>query len=169
MPEYIEKIRVTVRVSRPGEPIMDGIVSLSPHAQSHAGPETLLELLNAPLAMLPFQRLSDDAMLLLSRPDLQWLMAGPGVDPALVRPRTYRFTREERVRVRLRSGEEFEGLLQMEMPETINRASDYLNGPDSFFPLALRQGTVLIQKARAREIRLYESSPLPIPHEATDR
>src|SRR2546427_162691 len=128
MPEYIEKLRVTVRVSRPGEPVMDGICSLSPHSQFHSGPETLLELLNSPVAMLPFQRLSDDALLLLSRLDLQWLMGGPGVAPELFRPRSFRFTREERVCVRLRDGEELEGLLQMELPETINRASDYLNG-----------------------------------------
>ena len=169
MPEYIEKIHVTVRVSRPGESVLEGIVSLSPHSPSHAGPETLLELLNAPVAMLPFQRLSDDVTLLLSRADLQWLMAGPGVVPDLLRPLTFRFTREERVRVRLRGGEEFEGLLQMEMPEMINRASDYLNGPDPFFPLTTRQGILLIQKASAREIRLYDTSPLPVPDGTSDR
>ena len=168
MPEYIEKIRVTVRVSRPGEPVLDGIVSLSPHSRSHAGPETLLELLNSPVTVLPFQRLSDDAMLLISLADLQWLMAGPGVAPELVRPRTFRFTREERVHVRLRGGDEFEGVLQMEMPELINRASDFLNGPDPFFPLTTRQGILMVQKASAREIRLYDSSPLPLPSAAAD-
>jgi len=73
------------------------------------------------------------------------------------------------VRVRLRGGEEFAGLLQMEMPENINRASDYLNAPDAFFPLTTRQGIVLIQKASAREIRLFDSSPLPVPDAAADR
>jgi hypothetical protein len=67
--------------------------------------------------MLPFHRLADDAVLLLSRMDLQWVMAGPGIDPELLRPRTFRYTREERVRVRLRSGDELEGLLQMEEGE----------------------------------------------------
>jgi hypothetical protein len=166
MPEYIEKIRVMARVSRPGEPVLEGILSHAPHSQFHEGPETLLELLNLPVNMLPFQRLSDDATLLLSRLDIQWLMAGPGVAPDLVRPHAFRFTREERVRVRLRGGEELEGLLQMELPEMINRASDYLNGPESFFPLASRQGVFLIQHARTREIQLYDSSPLPVPYGA---
>ena len=169
MPEYIDKLRVTVRVSRSGEPVVEGVCSLAPESQFHSGPETLLELVNYPATMLPFQRLADDATLLLSRPDIQWLMAGPGVAPELVRPHTYRFTREERVRVRLSGGEELDGLLQMELPENINRASDFLNGPDAFFPLTTRQGTFLIQKARVREILLFDSSPLPLPDGAVER
>jgi hypothetical protein len=169
MPEYIEKIRVTVRVSRPGEPVVEGALSLSPHSEFHTGPETLLELLDPPAEFIPFHRLTDDAVLLLSRPDIQWVLAGPGVDPELVRPRTFRFTREERVRVRLRGGEELDGLLQMELPENVNRASDYLNGPERFFPLTTRQGAFLIHKAAVREVRLFDSSPLPLPHGDADR
>jgi hypothetical protein len=169
MPEYIEKIRVSVRVSRPGEPVLEGILSLAPHSQFHEGPETLLELLNSPLNMLPFQRRSDNATLLLPRLDIQWLMAGPRVAPDLVRPHVFRFTREERVRVLLRNGEDFEGLLQMELPETNNRASDYLNEPEPFFPLASRPGVLLIQKAHTHEIQLYDSSPLPVSDGAADR
>lgn len=169
MPEFIEKIRVTVRVSRPGEPVLEGTFSLAPSTEFHDGPETLLELLNSPTTMLPFQRLADDATLLLTRLDLQWVMAGPGVDPELLRPRSYRYTREERVRVRLRSGDELEGLLQMELPELMNRASDYMNGPEPFFPLTTRQGIFLIQKASARELRLYSSSPLPLPDGVPER
>ena len=168
MPEHIEKIRVTVRVSRPGEPVMEGALSLSPHSEFHAGTETLLELLDPPAGFIPFQRTADDAVLLLSRPDIQWVMAGPGVDPEQVRPRTFRFTREERVRVRLRDGEELDGLLQMELPENVNRVSDYLNGPERFFPLTTRKGVFLIHKAAVREIRLYDSSPLPVPDGAAD-
>jgi hypothetical protein len=162
MPEYIEKIRVSIRVSRPGEPVMEGVCSLSPDSPAHDGPETLLELVNAPITMLPFQRETDDAMLLLSRTDLQWVLAGPGVALELVRPASYCFTREERVAVRMRGGEELEGVLQMEMPENVNRTSDFLNGPEPFFPLTTRQGIFLVQKACTREVRLFDSSPLPI-------
>ena len=168
MPEYIEKLRVTVRVSRPGEPVVEGALSLSHHSASHGGPETLLELLDPPAGFIPFERAVDEAVLLFSRPDIQWVMAGPEVAPELVRPRTFRFTREERVRVRLRGGEELEGLLQMELPENINRASDYLNGPERFFPLTTRHGVFLVQKAAVREIRLFHSSPLPVPGAADD-
>lgn len=166
MPEYIDKLRVTVRVSRPGEPALEGTLSLLPHSASHAGPETLLELLDPPAGFIPFERSADDAVLLLSRPDIQWVMAGLDVDPDLIRPPAYRFTREERVRVALRDGDVLDGLIQMELPETVNRVSDYLNGSERFFPLMTRQGTFLVHKAAVREVCLYDSSPLPVDDRA---
>jgi hypothetical protein len=166
MPEYIDKLRVIVRVSRPGEPAMEGTLSLLPHSALHAGPETLLELLDPPEGFIPFERSTDDAVLLLSRPDIQWVMAGLDVDPDLIRPPAYKFTREERVRVALRDGDVLDGLIQMELPETINRVSDYLNGSERFFPLATRQGTFLVHKAAVREVCLFDSSPLPVEDSA---
>ena len=162
MPEYVDKLRVSVRISRAGEPAVEGTLSLSPHSAVHAGPETLLELLDPQAGFLPFERAADDAVLLLSRPDIQWVMAGPEVDPEIVRPPTFRFTREERVRVCLRDGDQLDGVIQMELPETLNRVSDYLNGTERFFPLTTRRGTYLIHKAAVREICLFDSSPLPL-------
>jgi hypothetical protein len=162
MSEYVDKLRVAVRVSRPGQPVVEGLLALSPHSGRQPGPETLLELLDPGTGFLPFERAADDAIVLLSRQDIQWVMAEPSVDRELVRPPAFRFTREERVRVCLRSGEDLDGLIQMELPEDLNRISDYLNGPDRYFPLATRRGTYLIHKAAVREIFLYEASPLPI-------
>ena len=166
MPEYIEKLRVTVRVSRPGEPPVEGVLSLLPASPFHGGPETLLELLGPSSGFIPFERVSDDTVLLISRTDIQWVMADLRVAPELVRPRTFRYTREERVHVRLRGGEELDGVIQMELPESINRTSDYLNGPERFFPLTTRQGVFLIQKTEVREVLLSNSSPSPLPDAA---
>ena len=168
MPEYIEKIRVTVRVSRPGEPAVEGAVSLATVSEFHSGPETLLELLNAPLRVIPFERQADHAMLLLNRHDLQWVMASPQVREELIRPQTFSFTREERVCVRMQGGAEMEGVLQMELPERLNRASDYLNGLEDFFPLSTQKGIFLIHKHHVRETRLFDSSPLPVPDGAAN-
>ncbi|MGH7730748.1 MAG: hypothetical protein ACRENJ_05785 [Candidatus Eiseniibacteriota bacterium] len=167
MPEYVDKLRVTVRVSRPGEPAVEGTLSLLPHSARHGGPETLLELLDPAAGFIPFERSSDDAVLLLSRPDIQWVMAGPEVDPDLIRPPAFRFTREERVWVSLRDGEVLDGLIQMELPENINRVSDYLNGPERFFPLTTRRGTFLVHKAAVRQVSLFDSSPLPLADAAS--
>ena len=162
MPEYVDKLRVTVRISRPGEPPVEGTLSLMPQSDHHAGPETLLELLDPSAGFIPFERSADNAVVLLSRPDIQWVMAGPRVDPELIRPPAYRFTREERVWVSLRDAEVLDGVIQMELPENINRVSDYLNGPDRYFPLTTRQGTFLVQKAAVREVSLFDPSPLPL-------
>jgi len=162
MPEYVEKLRVNVRISRAGQPVVEGLVSLSPHSAVRPGPETLLELLDPATGFLPFERSADDAVVLLSRQDIQWVMAGPEVEGDLVRPQPFRYTREERVRVTLRSGEDLDGVVHMELPEYLNRISDYLNGPERYFPLRTRSGTFLIHKAAVREILLHEGSPLPV-------
>ncbi|MBI1797833.1 MAG: hypothetical protein HYR74_12380 [Candidatus Eisenbacteria bacterium] len=166
MAEYIEKLRITVGISRAGEPDIEGCFSLSPLSEYHSGAETLLEFLNERHRVLPFQR-QDGVTMLLARHDVQWVFAGPGVPVDLVRPRSFRFTREERVRVRLCGGEELEGLLQMELPDPVNRASDYLNGPEDFFPLTARDGVYLIQKHHARETILFEASPVPVARSAS--
>jgi hypothetical protein len=50
----------------------------------------------------------------------------------------------------------------MELPEHLNRISDFINQTDDFFPLATRSGVLLINKARIASLRLFESSPPPI-------
>jgi len=162
MPEYVEKIRVAVKLCMSGQEPMGGQLSLSPSAQFHAGPETLLERLNAHDRVIPFHRSEDDAVLLVSRIDIDWVAPGRGVDAELVCPRTYIVTREERVRVCLQGGEEIDGLLRMELPEMLNRASDFLNAADDFFPIATKKGVCLVNKLRVSSTRVYESSPAPL-------
>jgi hypothetical protein len=141
---------------------MDGIISLAPQARFHLGPETILERLNAPDRVIPFLRSKDGAMLMLSRMNLEWVRPGPAVEPTLIGPGTYMVTREERVRVRFKSGNEVEGLLQMELPPDVNRCSDFLNGHEDFFALDTLKGVTLINKLEVLETRVYESSPLPV-------
>lgn len=162
MPEYIPKLRAAVRICQPGQEPVVGFLSLAPQAEFHAGPETLLERLNLRDRVIPFQRLEDDAMLMVSRLDLEWVAATSSVAPELVCPATYVITREERVRLRFKSGEEIEGLLQMELPENFNRASDFLNGSEDFFALVTKDGVRLVNKLAMLDLRVYESSPLPV-------
>jgi hypothetical protein len=163
MAEYIHKLRAAARVSEPGEEPLDGFFSLSPVTRTHRGPETLLERLNAPERVLPFHRAEDEAVLLLNRLEIEWVRPAPSVDPDRISPGTFQVTREERVRVRLASGETLEGVLRMELPEWINRVSDFMNGEEDFFPLACAEGMMLINKHHVAHVHLFESSPSPIP------
>jgi len=162
MPEYVSKLRAAVVVCQVGQEQMEGSLSLSPQAEFHHGPETILERLNARDRVLPFHRREDGAVLLLSRLALEWVAGGRGVGRELVCPRNYQVTREERVQVRFTSGNEMLGLLQMELPEMLNRASDFMNGEEDFFPLVTEQGAVLLNKHHVLHTRVYESSPLPL-------
>jgi hypothetical protein len=159
MSRYIEKIRVPVRLARIGAPPEPGFLSLSPQAELHEGPETLLERLNAEAHVVPFQLPESDAVLLVMSRHIEWVDAGATVDSRLVRRVSFRPTREEEVVVRLAGGESFEGVLAIEMPDELNRASDYLNGDESFFPLRMPGGTRLVNKQRVVDVLVRSSLP----------
>lgn len=162
MAEYVHKLRAMAWVSELGEEAIEGSFALTPQAQFHDGPETLLERLNAPDRVIPFECKDDDEILLLNRLEIEWVLPAPPTAPELICPPTYQVTREERVRLRLRSGETMVGLLRMELPEWFNRASDFLNSPEHFFPLITEQGVVLVNKLCVLSTRLYEASPEPV-------
>ncbi len=155
---YIEKIKVPVHIALLGEAAAAGSLSLAPYAEMHEGPETLLERLNTPTRVVPFHRTEDDAILLVNRVAIEWVSAGPEVQPIHVRPPAFMFTREERVRVRLIGGAAFEGVLAMELPQESNRTSDFLNSDEDFFPLTSPRGTLLVNKRRVLEVRVYGAS-----------
>lgn len=161
MTSYVEKIRVPVRVSQAGLPPIDGYLALGPQAEFHAGPETLLERLNNVSRVIPFQRAADERTLLLSRTDIDWVAADPAVASSLVCPPTYQVTHEEGVGIRLVGGESLEGKVQIELPEHLNRASDFMNGPEDFFPLVTPFGVLLVNKQRVSCFELYADSPGP--------
>ncbi|NOT33525.1 MAG: hypothetical protein HOP12_05060 [Candidatus Eisenbacteria bacterium] len=161
MPDFVSKIRVPVRVSRANEPPLDAVICLAPSAPVHSGPETILERLNAPDRVVPLEPVQGDAIMLVSRHDLEWVAPRPGVDLKLIGPATFRVTHQERVHVRMCSGERLEGVIQMELPDGYNRVSDFLNESDDFFPFATADGVMLVNKFAVREVALFEPSPLP--------
>jgi hypothetical protein len=156
---FVDKIRVPVRLARIGAPPEPGYLSLTPYCALHEGPETLLERLNAEVEVLPFQLPESDAVLLVMSRHIEWVDADAGVEAHLVHRATFRPTREEDVVVRLAGGESFEGILAIEMPDELNRASDYLNGDERFFPLRMPMGTRLVNKQRVVDVLVRSVLP----------
>ena len=99
--------------------------------------------------------------MLVTRQHLDWVEAAEDADPELVSPRPFMVTREEVVAVEWLDGTRFEGRLPMELPNDINRASDYMNSDDDFFPLVMDSGTLLVNKLRLRAVRIFSASPRP--------
>jgi hypothetical protein len=161
MAQYVEKMRVPVRVRLFGGEAFDGWLSVAPHSAIREGPETLHELLNSPVRVLPFILAEDESVMLLSREHLNSVEPTPEADPELVRPPHYLVTREEQVAVEWLDGHRAEGIIPMELPRDLNRASDYLNGDDDFFPLITADGTQLVNKLRLRGVRIFSESPRP--------
>jgi hypothetical protein len=161
MPQYVQKLRVPVQLARIGAPPLAGLVALFPHAEHHDGPETLLECLNASPRILPFQLTGDAAVLLITRDHVEWVEPDASVEQRLVRPVPYMATHEELVQVHMAGGLTLEGIISMEMPHEFNRPSDYLNGPEHFFPLRMQLGTRLLNKACVIAVRVRAATSVP--------
>lgn len=162
MAGYVEKIRVAVRLALRGLPPMEGFLSLEPGTRAHAGPETILEKFNSSTRVIPFHRAGDDAVLLVNRLDVEFVAAGDDVSMDYVLPRAFRVTHQERVRIRLTSGLELRGILRLELPDDLNRVSDYLNSSEDFFPLATPGEVLLVNKQHMSVARLFDASPAPV-------
>jgi len=161
-PSYVDKNLLPVRVVLPAAELIEGVVALSPTSPFRPGPETLLDMLNSGQRVLPVIRNADGAVVLVSRLAIEWIEVDHGVDLDLVRPQPYLVTREERVQVRQLDGRLCEGLVTMELPEHMNRVSDFLNLPEDFFRLETRTGTMVFNKTRIAGVRLYETSMPPM-------
>uniref|UniRef100_A0A832I303 Uncharacterized protein n=1 Tax=Eiseniibacteriota bacterium TaxID=2212470 RepID=A0A832I303_UNCEI len=161
IPEYVRKVRTAVRVALPGLDLLEGFISLAPRAEHHDGPQTILERLNGPDRFVPIQRSGERDVMLVNPLDIESVEPLGNVPLTLVLPPAFRITHEERVRVRFMSGRQVEGVLRFELPDELNRVSDFLNADEDFFALHLAHGTLLVNKRRISLTRLYEASPRP--------
>jgi hypothetical protein len=141
-----------VQLAIAGGPGVAGWMWLSRHSEFRGGPQTLLERLNERVRVVPV--VEQQATTLVTRALIEWAEPAPGVEAELVGPAAYSVTREEHARVRLRSGEVLEGVIEMEMPQGYNRTSDFINGEADFFALRSGDRTLLVNKQRVRHVRL---------------
>jgi hypothetical protein len=157
MTEYVLKRRTTVRVSHAGNDPLEGQFCLTVDSAELRRAETLLDLLNSQRRMVPFIRTGDRRVSLLTRANIDWVMADEDAPRELVYPPHFALGFEESVRVGFLDGREIEGTLQVELSPTQSRVSDFMNGTVDFFPVVTRLGTLLANKGRVREMLLIES------------
>jgi len=123
----------------------EGTLFLHLSAESHDGPETVLDRLNTPNRFMVLGVADDGPVVILNkaqiiRVDLPIEVgrkeAGEAIPVADV----------ESVRVRLINGEQLDGTIRVEGPVGRQRLSDFLNMPDAFLPLQGSAHLHLLQK-----------------------
>jgi hypothetical protein len=147
----IQKLRAAVRLSQPGESPLDGYLCLLPEVNGEQRPETILELLNSSRRVIPFLRPIDDSVVLLTRLNIDWAVAGAQVDPSWVMPVRSPATREQSVLLHFLDGSTMEGDVRWSSPGADIRLSDFLNSRQDFYPLVTRIGILMVNKNRVRE------------------
>lgn len=162
VPEYVEKLRIGVEIVTASGERLAGSIAVLPVAAFHDGPETLLDRLNAGDRVFPLEGGAPGGGVLLVNPhDVECVHPAPGTELELVRREHVGPPRAERVRVRLRSGTELEGLVRFELPPGFNRISDFLNGPEDFYALDTPDGVWIVHKGLVSSTRLFQESPRP--------
>ena len=161
MAEYVAKHRAFVRLSLPHQEPIAGELALNPNSALRDGPQTLLELLNSPHRTLPFER-ADGQVLLVTRLQIHYIAPGPDVPAEYVSPPSFVVSREEQVSLTFADGHNVTGRIQIELPDHLNRTSDFLNAADDFFALRTAGGVMLVNKACMRDMRVTQPSPRPV-------
>ena len=152
--QVIQKLRAPVRLSQPGETPLDGYLCLTPAVDGPSRPETILELLNSSRRVIPFLRVADDSVVLLTRLNIDWVVAGAQIDPEWVMPKRSPAMREQSVRLQFFDGRTMEGDVRWPSPGADIRLSDFLNDAADFYPLVTRVGIMMVNKNRVRETRV---------------
>jgi len=120
------------------EATFEGSLFLHLTAESHDGPETVLDRLNTPDRFLVLSVADDSPVVLLNkaqiiRVDVASKTAAAAADV-------------EHVRVRLINGEQLDGTVRVEGPEGHHRLSGLLNAQSAFLPLQGPARLHLLQK-----------------------
>jgi hypothetical protein len=162
LPPFLDKIRIPVTVAQRGLKPVEGHLFLLPVARFHDGPETVLDLLNTELHVVPFEPVTNDGVFLLTRMHVDWVRVREAGYERYVRPTHHEVTHTEPVEITLVDGQVLRGRIEMELPPDLNRASDFLKGAGEFYPLTTDIGTLIVNKGRVLRTRLFRASPAPI-------
>ena len=152
--QVIHKLRAPVRLSQPGESPLDGFLCLLPEIDGQRRSETILELLNSSRRVIPFLRIAGDSVVLLTRLNIDWVMASAQTDAEWIMPKRFPATREQSVRLHFIDGGSMEGDVRWSSPAADIRLSDFLNDAADFYPLLTRMGILMVNKNRVREARV---------------
>ena len=126
----------------------DGYLFLKPLAETHFGPETVLDRLNDRDQFLPVQIAGDRSITLLNKAHIARLLVREGqAGDAVTESHENLAGRIETVVVTVMGGQHPSGWLAIQAPEWQSRLSDYLNHlPGQFFPMYVDDALHLINK-----------------------
>jgi hypothetical protein len=128
---------------------LTGDVHLRLAAETHAGPESPVDLLNRSERFFAVT-LADDDLLLLAKSHVLFVRLPP--HPAFVDPERESAARRLGLEVELADGSRLEGVVIFEMPPDRPRVLDYLNAAPRFFALWTPDAVHLLNRGHVRAV-----------------
>jgi len=150
----IDKRRVTATVTLTAGERLTGALFLAEQAETHAGPERLLDVLNGPPGFLLLESVSalgQRQTLLLNRAYIAVVDADCALDD-LTDDYGYQVAVKKSVLLQLASGEELRGVLRVERPVGRDRLSDAMRDDAGFRYLENAGGVLAVNLAHVVRI-----------------
>jgi hypothetical protein len=169
MSKHVQKVRVPVRLSQPNLDPRDGWFLLLPHVEREDRPETIIDLLNSSLTVIPFIVGEDGAVLLVMRANIDWVSVGDAVAPSLIHPSAARAHHQQRVQLRFVDESRVDATIEWRDEHGGIRLSDFLNSGDPFVAVRTGFGTLLVNKLRIRETRIVPDAATATPDKDANR
>ncbi len=136
---------VDVELSIAGGRTEEVTLYLSTLSETHAGPETVEEVLNRGRHFLPVRARETDQTFLVRRSAIRTVTVGD--DERDVLPHEESLASVDLVRLELDGGETIEGTLATVLPPERSRLSDYFNFSQvTFVPLAVDDGVTYVNR-----------------------
>jgi hypothetical protein len=154
--QYVEKIRLRARLSQPNLDPRDGWFLLFPQHGKERRTESLLEHLNSERHVIPFILSDDNAVLLLTRTNIDWVAVSSTVDRALIQP-DVSWNKRQRVELRFLDERRVEADVEWHAQNASGRLSDFLNSCSTFVLSKTGFGTLIWNRRRVREVRVLTS------------
>lgn len=159
--DYVEKLRLPVRLSQPGQPPTDGFLMLA--ARMEGGrTETLMELLNSARTVIPFIAAAEDEVVLLVRANIDWVAVGKEGEAARLFPPEHRETHGQRIQLSFTDAHRIEADIRWDRSDPRVRLSDFLNRCPDFFPVVASFGVLFVNRQRVRQLKICDPSPQPV-------
>lgn len=147
MSPWVNTVRTRVEVMVTGRRTLRGDVHLSPFAQNHSGPESVIDLLNRPEQFFAMTLDGEQPIMVAKEQVLVFRLPphAPITDPARESA-----ARKIELSVELDDGSAFEGAVLIELPPDRLRLLDFLNFTPTFFALSSPDAVRVINRKHVR-------------------
>lgn len=142
-----EKSELPVVIFQADGSVMKGVVFLSASAYSHAGQQTLLDLMQEPGSFFPFRN-EAGAFCAVNKQAITHIRFDPAAGPVEGQALGDRVD----VDIKFVGGEQLSGTVTIEMPEGRNRLCDFFNALKDFFQLQNQETFYLVNVAQVRDV-----------------
>lgn len=128
----VERRTVEVAIRFPGQEVVRGHLFLALSAKGHAGPETVLDLMNEPEPFFVLKVGDQPPVRMINKERIiEVEVAGPG-EPG-DEERASALAKEEEMTLMFQDGFSLSGRARVELPPTKSRLIDFLNYSERFF------------------------------------